>query len=597
MSKNVDFLYWNMPAETLLHTLGSDQAGLTTDAAQQRLLDHGLNQLKATTQRAAWQLFFGQFKNPIVLILLFATAISALLADWMEALIIFLIVLGSAFLSFLQEYGAGNGIEKLRARVATKTTIFRDGEPVALPVEQVVPGDVVLLAAGSLIPADGVVLDAKDFYVNQAVLTGETFPVQKQPGVVPADAILPERTNAVLMGSNVRSGNATVLIVATGAATEFGQVAHRLLVRPPETDFERGIRRFGYLLSEIMFVLVLIVFAVNIYLAEPVLDSLLFSIALAVGLTPQLLPAIISLTLAKGARLMAANGVIVRRLEAIENFGSMDILCTDKTGTITEGVVQLDGALDAIGCPSDTLFRYAYLNAYFETGLANPLDEAITAHRQLDIEDVQKLDEIPYDFVRKRLSIVVQSTQSPEAAPLLITKGALDNILAVCTQVQVGETVVTLDADQLAAVQQRYVAWSELGYRVLGVATKLLPRQAAYERDVETGLIFQGFLLFLDPPKANVRETVADLAALGVLILLVVRTRKPFFHSRPGNGLLIAGLLIGAVTLVLPYSPLSMLLGFAPLSISVLLALAGITLLHVAASEIAKHYFYRYARG
>ena len=286
------------------------------------------------------RLLLSQFKSPLVLILIFAAIVSGIVGEWVDASIVLAIVLGSTILGFVQEYTASNAVEKLRSQVTIKSSLLRGGQPQMLPSEQVVPGDVVVLSAGSLIPADGIVLEANDFFVNQAVLTGETFPVEKKPATVPANASLAERTNCVFMGTSVGSGTAQVLIVQTGKATVFGQVAERLRLRPPETEFERGIRHFGNLLTQVMLVMVVIVLAVNVFLAKPLLDSLLFSLALAVGLTPELLPAIISITLSHGAQQMAKRGVIVRRLTSIENFGSMDVLCTDKTGTLTEGVVQ-----------------------------------------------------------------------------------------------------------------------------------------------------------------------------------------------------------------------------------------------------------------
>ena len=298
------------------------------------------------------RLLLSQFKSPLVLILIFAAIVSGIVGEWMDAAIVLAIVLGSTILGFVQEYTASNAVEKLRSQVTIKSSVLRGGKPQMLPSEQVVPGDVVVLSAGSLIPADGVVLEADDFFVNQAVLTGETFPVEKKPATVPANASLAERTNCVFMGTSVSSGTAQVLIVQTGKATVFGQVAERLSLRPPETEFERGIRHFGNLLTQVMLVMVVFVLAINVYLAKPLLDSLLFALALAVGLTPELLPAIISITLSHGAQQMAKRGVIVRRLNSIENFGSMDVLCTDKTGTLTEGVVRLDGALDTQGQPS-----------------------------------------------------------------------------------------------------------------------------------------------------------------------------------------------------------------------------------------------------
>ena len=280
-----------------------------------------------------------------------------MLKDWIDAVIIFAIILGSAGLSFVQEFHASHAAESLKSQLTQQAETLRDGRQVSVSVETLVPGDILLLSAGSLIPADGVVLDAKDFFVNQAVLTGETFPVEKYIKPVPAGAGLPEQTNTVFMGTNVHSGSARILIAKTGTETAYGEIAHRLTLKPPETEFERGIRRLGYLLSEVMLFLVLTIFAFNVFFHKPVLDSLLFSIALAVGLTPQLLPAIININLSRGSQEMARQGVIVRRLEAIENFGSMDVLCTDKTGTLTQGVVHLDGALDASGKASDLVAR------------------------------------------------------------------------------------------------------------------------------------------------------------------------------------------------------------------------------------------------
>ena len=464
-------------------------------------------------------LFLNQFKSPIVLILIFATLISAFLKDWVDAVIILLIVLGSALLSFFQEYNASNAAEKLRSQVSLKADVLRDGKSGSIPAEEIVPGDVILLSAGSLIPADGLVLEAKDFFINQAVLTGETFPVEKIPGVVAEKASLPERTNVVFMGTNVRSGTARVLISATGLQTAFGQIADRLTLRPPETEFERGIKRLGYLLTEVMLVLVLGIFAINVFLHKPVLDSLLFSIALAVGLTPQLLPAIININLSKGSQAMAERGVIVRRLESIENFGSMDVLCTDKTGTLTQGVVQVDDTLDVEGNPSEQVKLYAFLNAKMQTGLSNPLDEAILRMEIKEDGDNTKVDEIPYDFIRKRLTVVVEETGS---LPTMITKGALDNVLTACSRVQTSAGETELDNDQQAHIQERFEKWSAQGYRVLGLAYKTFKNQTkTYSVNDETEMTFAGFLLFFDPPKEGVKDTIVSLEKLGVKLKII----------------------------------------------------------------------------
>jgi Mg2+-importing ATPase len=548
--------YWTLPPEQLLQELETSPTGLSALQARQRLITAGPNRLERKQRLTRGSLLLQQFKSPILLILLFATTVSAILKDWVDALLISAIVLSSALLSFMQEWRANNAADALRSQVTAKTTVLRDGKQQKIPLEEIVPGDVVLLAAGTLIPADGVMLEAKNCYVNQAVLTGETFPVEKRPEPVAEHATLAERTNCVFLGTNVRSGTGRAVIVHTGQQTAFGEIAHSLVLRPPETEFEQGIRRFGHLLSEVMIFLVLIVFAVNVAFAEPVLDSLLFSVALAVGLTPQLLPAIISITLAQGSQKMASQGVIVRRLESIENFGSMDVLCTDKTGTLTLGVVRLDGALDIHGQPSTQLFYYAYLNAHFQTGLANTLDDAILAAEAPDIRSVTKIDELPYDFVRKRLSIVVQnaprthsgdSEQNPKTPALMIAKGALDNILAVSTRVQDGDHSVPLDAPHIQEIQRLFAEWNAQGYRVLGVATKETPLQPHYSTADEKDFTFQGILLFFDPPKAGVRETIDKLESLGVRVKIITGDNKLVaMHTAQEVDVPIAGVLTGS---------------------------------------------------
>lgn len=510
--------YWSIPVDELVKKVNSSPNGLSQDAAQAIFEQVGPNRIQSKKQVTPLALFLNQFKSPIVLILIFATILSAFLKDWADAVIILLIVLGSALLSFYQEYNANNAAEKLRAQVSLKSDVLRDGKSVSIPSEEIVPGDVVLLSAGSLVPGDGVLLESKDFHVNQAVLTGETFPVDKAPGVSAVQAGLAGRENVVFMGTNVSSGSARVLVIETGLNTAFGQIADRLTLRPPETEFERGIRRLGYLLTEVMLVLVITIFALNVLLSKPPLDSLLFSIALAVGLTPQLLPAIININLSKGSQAMADGGVIVRRLEAIENFGSMDILCTDKTGTLTEGVVKLDAAMDVLGHPSAEVFRYAYLNAHFQTGLSNPLDQAIVSGTQPDLQGLTKIDEVPYDFVRKRLSVVVEQAGQDQ----LITKGALDNILAISATVMLDGKPASLDKDQQANIHDLYEQWSAQGYRVLGMAVKNVANQPrSYDSVDEKDLTFVGFLLFFDPPKSGVKDTIQELAHLGVQLKII----------------------------------------------------------------------------
>lgn len=515
------FPFWNNTSEKLYSHVESGPEGITSHSAQSKLKQFGLNSLAKKKKNSAFNYFISQFKNPLVLILLFAVVISAFLQEWIDATIITIIVFGSAILTFVQEYSASNAIEKLQAQVQIKCTVIRDGKEETINSENVVPGDVVKLTAGSLIPADGVLIDADDFFVNQAVLTGETFPVEKTPGVVPENASIAERTNCVFMGTSVSSGFAKALIINTGSSTLFGGIASNLNLRPPETNFEHGIRHFGYLLSQIMLIMVIVVFAVKMLLKDPVIDSLLFAIALAVGLSPEMLPAIISITLAKGATEMAKQGVIVQRLNAIENFGSMDVLCTDKTGTITQGVVILDQAVDAIGIESQMVLQYAALNSANQTGLDNPLDTAIVKKakdEKLNLADYKKKEEIPFDFKRKRLSIIVQKGSEK---PIFITKGALDPVLSVCSKVEKANGIANLDKTLLDEIYNKFDEWSNKGYRVLGVASKNVDPQANYHVQDEKDLVFAGFLLFFDPPKKDAVKTIKDLAALGITLKII----------------------------------------------------------------------------
>ncbi len=540
--------YWSFEPERLITELQSSSDGIQQGEAENRLRQYGANALQAQKRTSAFGLLLSQFKSPLVLILIFAAIISAFVGEWTDAAIVLAVVIGSTTLGFVQEYRAGNAVEKLRSQVTIKANVMRDGKSQEIPSEQVVPGDVVLLSAGSLIPADGIVLETKDFFVNQAVLTGETFPTEKKAGIVPAKASLAERINCVFMGTSVRSGTARVLIVQTGKATVFGQIADRLNLRPSQTEFERGIQRFGNLLTQVMLVMVVIVLAINIFLAKPPIDSLLFALALAVGLAPELLPAIISITLAHGAQQMAKRGVIVRRLNSIENFGSMDVLCTDKTGTLTQGVVRLDGAVDPEGQPSKTVLYFTYLNSQYQTGMNNPLDDAISAYAKeakLEIGSEQKIDEIPYDFVRKCLSVVTDNTKGKRT---LITKGALENILNICSHVRIGDREEAIDAKRRAEIEQRYSDWSEKGFRVLGVAIKPVEiRTDSYTRAEEKDLSFIGFLLFFDPPKIDVQQTINDLTQRGVELKIITGdNEKVARHVADAVHLPISRLMTGA---------------------------------------------------
>jgi Mg2+-importing ATPase len=509
--------FWSVPSFELLQQLQTTPQGLKSDEAQQRLLRFGSNLLKPKKKSDALTLLFAQFKSPIILILIFAAGLSLFLHNPIDATIILVIVLVSGLLGFWQERGAANAVEKLYAIVQIKTTVVRNGDSKEVPIEEVVPGDIVFIKASDVIPGDCLLLESKDLFIDEAALTGETYPVEKSIGTLPPETPLSQRTNSLFMGTHVVSGSGKAVVIRTGKETEFGKVSERLKLRPPETEFEHGVRRFGYLLMELTLVLVIAIFAINVYFVRPILESFLFALALAVGLTPTLLPAIISINLAHGAKRMALDKVIVKRLASIENFGSMNVLCSDKTGTLTEGVVKLHSALNVDGHESEKVLLYAFLNSSYETGFMNPIDEAIRKHRQFDLSGYQKLDEVPYDFIRKRLTILISKGDTH----LMVTKGALSNVLAVCSSAEIAEgRIVDIDTVK-KRVQQHFEEFSGKGFRTLGVAYKDAVSDTVITREQEADMTFLGFLILFDPPKTGITETIRELKHLGVSLKII----------------------------------------------------------------------------
>ncbi len=514
--------FWSLPAAELLARLQTTPQGITGDEARQRLARYGSNLLTPRKRSDALALLLAQFKSPITLILLFAAGLSFFLHERVDVFIILAIVFVSGLLGFWQERGAANAVEKLLAIVQIKAMVLRDGRPKEIPVEEIVPGDIIILNAGDIIPGDCLILESKDLFVDEATLTGETYPVEKSAGVLAKETQLGQRGNTLFMGTHVISGSAKAVVVFTGTETEFGKVSLRLKLRSPETEFERGVRQFGYFLMEITLLLVITIFAINTYMARPVLESLLFSLALAVGLTPQLLPAIISVNLAHGAKRMALQKVIVKRLASIENFGSMNVLCSDKTGTLTEGVVRVNSTLDVEGKESEKVLLYAYLNAFFETGFANPIDNAIRNYRQFKVSGYQKLDEVPYDFIRKRLSVLV----SKDDKHLIVTKGALQNVLAVCSSAETSDEMIVDIATVKEQIQQCFEEQSSKGFRILGVAYRDVGSDSLITKGHEAAMTFLGFLVLFDPPKPGIVDTINQLSRLGISLKIITGDNK-----------------------------------------------------------------------
>jgi Mg2+-importing ATPase len=508
--------FWSLSTDEAYKFLSSSALGLSGTEPDERLKINGPNSLKTNKNTSALILFLSQFKSPITILLLAAALLSMGLGQFTDATIILVIVVISSLLGFWQEKGAARAIGELLRMVQIRCRVIRDGILKELPIDQLVSGDITVLSAGDIVPGDCLLIESQEVFVDEAAFTGETFPVEKNTGVLAADTSLPQRSNTLFMGSHIISGKAKAIVVRTGRATEFGKISDRLKIRPPETDFEKGIRRFGYMLMEITLILVILIFAINVILHKPALDSFLFSLALAVGLTPQLLPAIITVNLATGARMMASRKVIVKRLSAIENFGSMNILCSDKTGTITEGKVMIKNALDAEGNVSEKTLRFAGLNASLQQGFRNPIDEAICGVCKSP-EPFKVQCEIPYDFKRKRLTVQVNNDSEHYA----ITKGALHSILDICDRVEIKEGAFDSIENRRDSIMEQFSLLSTDGYRVLGVAYKITDSNRDITMDEERGMIFLGFITLFDPPKKNIRDTIENLGKLGVKLKLI----------------------------------------------------------------------------
>jgi P-type Mg2+ transporter len=518
LSKAIIHQWWNLSEHELLAKLNVDSfEGLSEKEAQRRLKSFGENAIKVPRRFLALRLLISQFNTPLIYLLLFASMLSLFFKDQVDAFIIFVIIFASGFLSFIQEKNALQAMDKLLELIKIKTKVVREKKERSISIEKVVPGDIVHLKAGDMIPGDCYVLHAKSLNVDESTLTGESFYVDKTPGTTSKDCAINNRSNSLFMGTHVVSGIAKAVVVNTGKNTEFGKISEKLNNKPSETDFERGIRRLGYFLLEIILILLPVIFAFNVYFERPVIESILFALALAVGLTPQLLPAIISVNLARGARLMAQKSVIVKRLASIENFGSMNILCADKTGTLTTGKIKLEKIGGMEGKENPKTILYAFLNASFQSSYDNPIDKEIVKHAQTPISDWKLLEEIPYDFERKRITILAKNKN----APFLITKGAFHEILKICSYAETEEEKEVDITEVSKKLNSTYDDFCKEGYRVLAIAYKKLAKEKSLSVKDEKEMIFLGFLLFIDPLKPQVEETVKDLKEMGVSLKVI----------------------------------------------------------------------------
>jgi len=519
--------FWSINSEDLFKYLSSTHNGLSEEEANKRLESLKGKLLSQRKETNALVIFLNQFKNPIILILIFAAVLSLFLRDFTDSSIILIIIFLSGVLSFFQEYSASNAVDKLLSMVRIKIDIIRDKNTCKIDSDKVVPGDIILLSAGSLIPADCLLIEIKDFFVNETAFTGETYPVEKNIGLAQNDIPISKRTNSIFMGTSVISGTAKALVVKIGKDTEFGKISEELGQESVETEFEHGIKQFGYLLMKIMLVIVAIILLFNIYVHRPLIDSILFSLAIAVGITPQLLPAIISINLSHGAKKMAEQKVIVKRLSSIENLGSMNILCSDKTGTLTEGKVKLHEALDINNNKSERVGMFAYLNSSFEKGYINPIDEAVRKDLSFDIKAYKKIDELPYDFNRKCLSILLSEGDSY----LLITKGAVKNILADCKKVEISSGEIVNLESLKEKIDKLYKELSLKGFRTLGIAYRRFDKEVHVTKEHESEMVFLGFLTFYDPPKEKILDTINNLQKSGVKLKVITGDNKLIAQS------------------------------------------------------------------
>jgi Mg2+-importing ATPase len=481
-----------------------------------------------------------------VIVLLAASSVSALTGDATDFVIISMIILLSVTLDFVQEHRASKASERLRQSVAVHATALRDGRAQEVKMASLVPGDTVQLAAGDLVPADARIVAANDFFVKQPMLTGEPYPVEKRAADLPSTATeVATADNAVFMGTSVISGSATALVCRTGSGTEIGRIAASLEVAPPPNAFEVGTRRFGLLIMRLTIFMVLFVLLVNTLFHRPLFESFLFAVALAVGLTPELLPMVVSVTLARGALRMARQRVIVKRLPSIQNLGSMDVLCTDKSGTLTEARIRLERHVDIHGQDSGHVLELAYLISRFETGLRSPLDEAILEHEELDVSNWTKVDEVPFDFERRRVSVLVENGSSR----LLIVKGAPEDILRLSTSYEIGagDALLPLDRTARDQIQKLYDELGDDGFRTLGIAWRAVPSDHPHAVvSDETELVFAGLASFLDPPKESAGPALAALTRSGVAVKIVTGdSERVTEHVCRSLGVRVAGVLTG----------------------------------------------------
>ncbi|MEP6646862.1 MAG: magnesium-translocating P-type ATPase [Saprospiraceae bacterium] len=526
MQTKTENLFWQFDTTYWFQHLDSSDKGLSQVSADKLLAALPQSKSKSGITKDLI-LFVSQFKSPLMLLLIGAVIISAFLGDDSDVFIILFIVLSSGLLSFFQERNAGKVVEKLQSMISIKANVLRDGKLIKIPSIQIVSGDVIMLNAGDMIPADSLLIEANELLVNEASLTGESYPTRKKEGVLDKQTVLAKRTNSFWEGTSVVSGHATALVIQTGEQTVFGRIA-KSASGNVETTFEKGIKGFGFFLVKITLLLASFILVVNLLNHKGVIESSLFALALAVGMSPELLPAITTIAMSAGAKRLLQKNVIVKKLNSIQNLGEITLLCTDKTGTITEGVIKVAGLVDGFENESEFVKQLAYWNASLETGYSNPMDEALKEIIPVTKVEVNKIGEVPYDFNRKKLSIGI----STEIESLLITKGAFSDILGICTKIKLANGDIGDIVKFKTDLENKFVEFGKNGIRAIGICYKNLdPINIIISKDLETEMIFAGFVLMNDPVKAGITETISELQKLKVDLKIISGDNKNVSES------------------------------------------------------------------
>jgi Mg2+-importing ATPase len=510
----LDFDYTGCPAEVVFERLKTSEKGLSEQEALRRLDEYGFNEPAKKKKRTILRQIFSKFLNPLVIVLLIIAAFSIFFGEKISALLVSLMAIMSVFLAFIQEFRAGREAEKLSEMVRATATVYRNGKSKEIKMREIVPGDIVDLFAGDMIPADLRIISCKDLFINQASLTGEAFPIEKScEPIQTKNSSISELRNIAFMGSSVVSGTALGVVIKTGVYTQFGELSRRLATMRIETSFDKGVHKFTWLMIKAMFFMVLFIFGINALRRGDFIGCLLFSLGVAVGLTPEMLPMLVAINLSKGAIAMSKKEVIVKRLNSIQNFGAMDVLCTDKTGTLTMDKIVLEKHCDVVRKEDDDVLRYAYVNSFYQTGLKNLLDRAILKHEKLLVRQFKKIDEIPFDFSRKIMSVVVQMDDKHR----IISKGAPEEIFKRCTKYELEGEILDMEDLILSDLKEEYDNLSADGFRVLAIGYKDIDtKKEIYSKDDEKDLILKGYVAFLDPPKPTAIKAIQALEKLGI---------------------------------------------------------------------------------